>query len=41
MEQGDPRQGKRARSNGIRMNDRRERERERRRSDRGMEEVLT
>jgi hypothetical protein len=36
VEQGDPRKGKRARSNGIRMNDRRER----RRRDRGMEEVL-
>jgi hypothetical protein len=36
VEQGDPRKGKRARSNGIRMNDRRGR----RRSDKGMEEVL-
>jgi hypothetical protein len=36
VEQGDPRKGKHARSNGIRMNGRRER----RWSDRGMEEVL-
>lgn len=36
MEQSDPRKRKRARSNGIRMNDRRER----RRSERGTEEVL-
>ena len=36
MEQGDPKKGKHAQSNGIHMNDRRER----RRSNKRMEEVL-